>query len=46
MASLKSNASYNTLIFLHNKLTCLNSVITPEAFDRLKDNLGRIFTVA
>ncbi len=27
-------------------MTCLNSVITPEAIDRLKDELGGIFTVA
>jgi hypothetical protein len=29
-----------------NKLTCLNGVITPEAVNRLEDELGRIFTVA
>jgi hypothetical protein len=43
---LQKNASYDTLISLHNKLTCLNGVITPEAIDRLKDELGRILTVA
>ncbi len=46
MASSKNNASYNTLISLRDKLTRLNGVITPEAIDRLKDELGRIFTVA
>jgi hypothetical protein len=45
MASSKSNASYNTLISLYDKLTCLNGVITPEAIGRLKDELGGIFTV-
>jgi hypothetical protein len=46
MASSKNNASYDMLISLRKKLTCLNGVITPEAIDRLKDELGRIFTVA
>jgi hypothetical protein len=45
MASSKNNASYNTLISLRNKLTPFNGVITPEAVDRLEDELGRIFTV-
>jgi hypothetical protein len=43
MASFKSNASYDTLISLHDKLTHLSGMITPEAVDRLKDELGRIF---
>ncbi len=34
------------LIKLWDKLTRLNGVITPEAVDKLKDKLGRIFTVA
>jgi hypothetical protein len=46
MASSKSNASYDMLISLHNKLTCLNNVITLVTVNRLKDELGRIFTVA
>ena len=46
MASSKSNASYHTLISLCNKPTCLNGVITPEAINRLEDELGGIFTVA
>jgi hypothetical protein len=34
------------LINLRDKLTCLNGLITLEAVDKLKDKLGRIFTVA
>jgi hypothetical protein len=45
MTMSKSNAAYNTLISLCNKLTCLNGVITPEAIDKLKDELGGIFMV-
>jgi hypothetical protein len=45
MTTSKSNGAYNTLISLRDKLTCLNGVITPEAVDKLKDELGRIFTV-
>jgi hypothetical protein len=41
----KSNVTYTTLIALQNKLTHLNGVITPEAFDNLEDELGGIFTV-
>ena len=40
MASSKNNASYNTLISLHNKLTCLNGMITLEAINKLEDELG------
>jgi hypothetical protein len=36
---------YNTLISLHDKLTYLNGVITPEAVDRLKNDLDGIFMV-
>jgi hypothetical protein len=46
MALFKSNVSYNTLISLSNKLTCLNGMITPEAIDRLEDELSWIFTDA
>jgi hypothetical protein len=46
MSSSASNESYDTLIKLWDKLTCLNGVITPEAVDKLKDELGGIFTVA
>ncbi len=45
MTTSKSNAAYDRLISLHNKLTRLNSVITPEAVDKLKDELGGIFMV-
>ncbi len=46
MASSKSNASYDTLISLRDKLRCLKGLITPEAINRLKDELGGIFAVA
>ena len=46
MASSHSNASYNMLISLPDKLTRLNGVITLEVVDRLKNELGGIFTVA
>jgi hypothetical protein len=45
MASSKNNASYDTLISLRDKLTSLNGVITLEAANRLKDELGSIFIV-
>jgi hypothetical protein len=45
MTTSKSNAAYDMLISLRNKLTRTNRVITPEAVDKLKDELGRIFTV-
>ena len=45
MTTSKSDAAYNMLISLRNKLTRTNRVITPEAVDKLKDELGRIFTV-
>ncbi len=45
MTTSKSNAAYDTLISLHDKLTCTNGMITPEAVDKLKNELGGIFTV-
>ncbi len=45
MTTSKSNGAYDTLISLRDKLTRLNSVIIPEAVDKLKDALDRIFTV-
>jgi hypothetical protein len=45
MTTSKSNAAYNTLISLCDKLTCINGVITLEAVNKLKDELGRIITV-
>ena len=45
MTSTKSTNAYDTLISLRDKLTRLNGVITPEAVDKLEDELGGIFTV-
>jgi hypothetical protein len=45
MTTSKSNAVYGMLISLRDKLTRTNGVITPEAVDKLKDELGGIFTV-
>jgi hypothetical protein len=46
MSSSASNKAYNMLIKLWDKLTRLNGVITPEAVDKLEDELGQIFTMA
>jgi len=46
MTMSKSNGTYNMLISLRDKMTRLNGMITPEAVDKLEDELGRIFTVA
>ncbi len=45
MTTPKSNGAYDTLISIRDKLTRLNGVITPEAVDKLEDELSRIFTV-
>ncbi len=45
MTTSKSIAAYDTLISLRDKLTCINGVITPEAVNKLEDELGGIFTV-
>ena len=45
MTPSASHGAYNTLISLRDKLTRLNGVITPEAVDKLEDELGGIFTV-
>jgi hypothetical protein len=45
MTTSKSNAAYDTLISLRDKLTRINSMITPEAVNKLKDELGEIFMV-
>jgi len=47
MSSSALHDAYDTLISLRDKLTRLNlnGVITPEAFDKLEDKLGGIFTV-
>jgi len=46
MTTSKSNRAYDTLISLRDKLTRLNGVITPEAVNKLEDELGGIFTIA
>ena len=46
MSTLSSHDAYDTLVNLRDKLTRLNGVITPEAVDKLEDELGGIFTVA
>ena len=45
MTTSTSHGAYDTLISLQDKLTKLNGVITPEAVDKLEDELGGIFTV-
>jgi hypothetical protein len=45
MTTSKSNGAYDTLISLRDKLTRLNGVITPEAVNKLENELGWIFTV-
>jgi hypothetical protein len=45
MTASKSNGAYDTLISLQDKLTRLHGVITPEAVNKLEDELGGIFTV-
>jgi hypothetical protein len=45
MTPSASHGTKDTLISLHNKLTRLNGVITPEAVNKLEDELGGIFTV-
>ncbi len=42
---VQKNGAYDTLIFLRDKLTRLHGVITPEAINKLKDELGGISTV-
>ena len=45
MTTSKSNEAYDTLISLQDKLIRLHGVITPEAVDKLEDELGGMFTV-
>jgi hypothetical protein len=45
MTSSTSHDTYDTLISLRDKLTCLNGVITTEVVDKLEDKLGGIFSV-
>jgi hypothetical protein len=46
MSSSASNEVYDMLIKLWDKLTRLNGAITPEAVDKLEDELSEIFTTA
>jgi hypothetical protein len=46
MTTSKNSGVYDTLISLRDKLTRLNGVITPEAVNKLEDELGGIFMVA
>ncbi len=46
MTTSKSSTAYNMLISLRDKLTRIIGVITPEAVDKLEDELGGIFMVA
>ena len=46
MTTSKSNGAYDTLISLQEKLTWLNGVITPEAVNKLEDEIGGIVTIA
>jgi hypothetical protein len=43
--SSKSTSAYETLIRLHDKITCLNGIITPEGVDKLEDELGGVCTL-
>ena len=45
MSSTASRDVYDALISLHDKLTRLHGVITPEAVEKLEDELGGIFTM-
>ena len=45
MSPSKLSGAYETLINLRDKMTRLHGVITPEAVDRLEDELGGIITV-
>jgi hypothetical protein len=46
MTTSTGHGAYNMLISLRDKMTRLNGLITPEAVDKLKDEIGGIFTVA
>jgi hypothetical protein len=43
--SSKSTSTYKILIGLHDKITRLNGIITPEGVDKLEDELGGICTL-
>jgi len=46
MTTSTGHGAYDTLISLRDKMTRLNGLITPEAVDKLEDEIGGIFTVA
>ena len=46
MTTSTGHGAYDTLISLRDKMTKLNGLITPEAVNKLEDELGGIFTVA
>ncbi len=45
MTTSTGHGAYDTLNSLQDKMTRLNGLISPEAVDKLKDKLCRIFTV-
>jgi len=46
MTTSSGHGAYDMLISLRDKMTRLNGLITPEAVDKLEDEIGGIFTVA
>ena len=46
MTTSTGQGAYEMLISLRDKMTRLNGLITPEAVDKLEDEIGGIFTVA
>ena len=46
MTTPTGHGAYDMLISLRDKMTRLNGLITPEAVDKLEDEIGGIFTVA
>ena len=46
MTTSTGHGAYDMLISLRDKMTRLNGLITPEAVNKLKDEIGGIFTVA
>jgi len=46
MTTSTGHGAYDMLISLRDKMTRLNGLITPEAVDKLEDEIGGIFTVA
>jgi hypothetical protein len=43
--SSKSTSTYETLIGLCDKITCLNGIIMPEGVNKLEDKLGGVCTL-